>query len=197
MRDRVRKPGRGSRRLVLFLAFGVLLLAAWVLATNTIFGPADTANNRAASEPAAVVEAAPESNISNVRKADLIEKIAPARAPSDVAAVEVPAPADAMADEKSVSAPLEGVEVAAVSPFMGGTETLLSPTLVSRSVEPAPKAPDILVPLPPSRPRFVAIPLPRPRPAIAAPVTAGREITEFEIGRQQVYRQQVYRQQVY
>jgi hypothetical protein len=197
MRDRVRKPRRRSRRLVSFLAFGVLLLAAWVLATNTIFGPADTADNQAAPEPAAIVEAAPDSNLSNVRKADSIEKIAPARAPSDVAAVEVPAPANATADEKSVSAPLEGVEVAAVSPFMGGTETLLSPTLVSRSVEPAPEAPDILVPLPPSRPRIVAIPLPRPRPAIAAPVTAGREITEFETGRQQVYRQQVFRQQVY
>jgi hypothetical protein len=195
MRDRVRKPRRGSRRLVSFLAFGVLLFAAWVLATNTIFGPADTADNQAAPEPAAIVEAAPESNISIVRKADLIEKIAPARAPSDLAAVEVPAPAEnATADEKpaSVPAPLEGVEVAAVSPFMGGTETLLSPTLVSRSVEPAAELPGNVVPIPAGSPRTAAIPLPRPRPAIAEAVTVGREITEFEIGRQQVYRQVVY-----
>lgn len=177
MRDRVRKPRRGSRRLVSFLAFGVLLLAAWVLATNTIFGPADTADNQAAREQAAVVETAPESNISIVRKADLIEKTAPARAPNDVAAVEVPAPLkNAVAGEKPapVPAPVEGVEVAAVSPFMGGTETLLSPTLVS-------------IPVPTGRPRVAAVPLPRPRPAIAEPVSAGREITEFEIRRQQVY----------
>ena len=195
MHDRVRKPRRRSRRLVSFLAFGVLLFAAWVLATNTIFGPADTADNQAAPEPAAIVEAAPESNISIVRKADLIEKIAPARAPSDVAAVEVPAPAEnATADEKpaSVPAPLEGVEVAAVSPLVGGTETLLSPTLVSRSVEPAAELPGNVVPIPAGPPRIAAIPLPRPRPAIAEAVTVGREITEFEIGRQQVYRQEVY-----
>lgn len=184
MRDRVRKPRRGSRRLVSFLAFGVLLLAAWVLAANTMFGPADTADNQAALEQA-VVETAPESNISIVRKADLIEKTAPARAPSGVAA-----PAEsALADEKPapVPAPVEGVEVAAVSPFMGGTETLLSPTLVSRSVEPAAELPGTAIPLPAGRPRVAAVPLPRPRPAIAEPVSAGREITEFEIGRQQVY----------
>jgi hypothetical protein len=190
MRDRVRKPRRGSRRLVSFLAFGVLLLAAWVLATNTIFGPADTADNQAAREQAAVVETAPESNISIVRKADLIEKTAPARAPNDVAAVEVPAPLkNAVADEKPapVPAPVEGVEVAAVSPFMGGTETLLSPTLVSRSVEPAAELPGTAIPVPTGRPRVAAVPVPRPRPAIAEPVSAGREITEFEIRRQQVY----------
>lgn len=196
MRDRVRKPRRGSRRLVSFLAFGVLLLAAWVLATNTIFGPVETADNRAAPEPATIVEAAPESSISVVRRADSIEKIAPARAPSDVAAVEAPAPAEkAVADEKPASVPappLEGVEVAAVSPFMGGTETLLSPTLVSRSVEPAAQSPENLVPIPAGRPQVAAIPLPRPRPAIAEPVTAGREITEVEVRRQQVFRQQIY-----
>ena len=179
MRDRVRKPRRGSRRVVSFLAFGVLLLAAWVLATNTIFGPADTADNQAAPE-AAIVEAAPESNISIVRKADLFEKTAPARAPSDVAAVEVPAPLkNAVAGEKP--APVDGVEVAAVSPVMGGTETLLSPTLVSRSVEPA-AVPGNAIPLPAGRPRVAAVPLPRPRP-----VSAGREITESEIVRPQVY----------
>lgn len=185
MRDRVRKPRRGSRRVVSFLAFGVLLLAAWVLATNTIFGPADTADNQAAPEEAAIVEAAPESNISIVRKADLFEKTAPARAPSDVAAVEVPAPLkNAVAGEKP--APVDGVEVAAVSPVMGGTETLLSPTLVSRSVEPA-AVPGNAIPLPAGRPRVAAVPLPRPRPVIAEPVSAGREITESEIVRPQVY----------
>ena len=80
-----------------------------------------------------------------------------------------------------------GVEVAAVSPFMGGTETLLSPTLVSRSVEPAAELPGTAIPVPTGRPRVAAVPLPRPRPAIAEPVSAGREITEFEIRRQQVY----------
>jgi len=190
MRDGVRKRRRGSRRLVSFLAFGVLLLAAWVLATNTIFGPADMVDDQATSEPAAIVEPAPESNISIIRKADRIEKIAPARAPRDVAAVEVPAPAEnAVANEKPAPgpAPVEGVEVAAVSPFMGGTETLLSPTLVSRSVEPAAELPRTAIPVPTGRPRVAAVPLPRPRPAIAEPVSAGREITEFEIRRQQVY----------
>lgn len=195
MRDRVRKPRRGSRRLVSFMAFGVLLLAAWVLATNTIFGPADRAGNQAALEPAAIVEAVPESNISIVHKGDLIKKTESARAPGDVAAVEVPAPAEnAIADEKaaSVPPPPEGVDVAAVSPFMGGTETLLSPALVSRSVEPAAVSPGTVVPIPADGPDIAGIPLPRPRPAIAESVTAGREITEFEARGQQVYRQEVY-----
>jgi hypothetical protein len=195
MRDRVRNPRRGSRRVVSFLAFGVALLAAWVLATNTIIGPADRAGKQAVLEPSAIVEAMPESNISVVRKGDLIKKTERARAPSDVAAVKVPAPAEsASADEKTaaVPAPSEGVDVAAVSPFMGGTETLLSPTLVSRSVQPAAESPANVVPIPEGRPSVVAIPLPRPRPAIAEPVATGREITEFGVQSQQVYRQEVY-----
>ncbi|MEZ5888858.1 MAG: hypothetical protein R3D52_00515 [Xanthobacteraceae bacterium] len=195
MRDRIRNPRRGSRRLVSFLAFGVLLLAAWVLATNTIFGPADRTGNQAALAPAAVVEALPESKISIVHKGDLAKKTEQARAPSDVAAVAVPAPVgNASADEKAASAPPppEGVDVAAVSPFMGGTETLLSPTLVARSVQPAAEPSGDLAPVPADRPdMMVAIPLPRPRPA-AAPGAADREITEAEAIRRQVFRQQVY-----
>jgi hypothetical protein len=193
MRDRIQKPGRGSRRLVSALAFGVAGLAAWVLATNTIFRPADTTDSRAVA-PEAVVEAKPQSMLSIIRKAD--ERVAPAPgsvtavgetsapAPSSVAAVEgkpapTPAPTEvASAGEMSLPAPTppeEGVEVAAVSPTMGGSETLLSPTLVSRSVEPS------------RRPRVAAIPLPRPRPMIQAPVAAGREITDADIMKPQVY----------
>jgi hypothetical protein len=194
MRDGVRKPGRGARRLVTFLAFGVVLLAAWLLATNPVFGPAGRAGNQAAPKPVPIVKATPESSISVVQKADVVKKTEPERAPTDVA-VEVPAPAEnATANEKhsSIPAPAEGVEVAAVSPFMGGTETLLSPTLVSRSVEPADQSPENVLPVPAGRPTVVAIPLPRPRPAIAAPETASREITEVETIGQQVFRQQVY-----
>lgn len=193
MRDRIQKPGRGSRRLVSALAFGVAGLAAWVLATNTIFRPADTPDSRAVA-PEAVVEATPQSMLSIIRKAD--KRVAsapgsvaavgetPAPAPSSVAAVEekpgpAPAPTEvAAAGEISLpvsTPPAEGVEVAAVSPSMGGSETLLSPTLVSRAVEPS------------RRPRVAAIPLPRPRPMIPAPVAAGREITDADIMKPQVY----------
>lgn len=193
MRDRIQKPGRGSRRLVSALAFGVAALAAWVLATNTIFRPADPTDSRAVP-PEAVAEATPQSMLSIIRKTDkraapapssvAAVKEAPAPAPSSVAAVEEkPAPAlapteVASAGEISLPAPTppeEGVEVAAVSPIMGGSETLLSPTLVSRSVEPS------------RRPRVAAIPLPRPRPMIQAPVAAGREVTDADIMKPQVY----------
>ena len=181
MRDRIQKPGRGSRRLVSALAFGVAALAAWVLATNTIFRPADTTDSRAVA-PEAVVEATPRSMLSIIRKTD--KRVAPA--PGSVAAVEekpapgpAPAPTEvAAAGEMSLpvsTPPEEGVEVAAVSPSMGGSETLLSPTLVSRAVEPS------------RRPRVAAIPLPRPRPMIPAPVAAGREITDADIMKPQVY----------
>lgn len=195
MRDRIQKPGRGSRRLVSALAFGVAGLAAWVLATNTIFRPADTPDSRAVA-PEAVVEATPRSMLSIIRKTD--KRVAsapgsvaavgetPAPAPSSVAAVEEkPAPGPAPAPTEVAAAgeislpvstpPEEGVEVAAVSPSMGGSETLLSPTLVSRAVEPS------------RRPRVAAIPLPRPRPMIPAPVAASREITDADIMKPQVY----------
>ncbi|MGZ8329913.1 MAG: hypothetical protein ACXWVA_02530 [Rhodoplanes sp.] len=70
---------------------------------------------------------------------------------------------------------------------MGGTETLLSPALVSRSVEPATESADLLVPLPRTRPRLVAIPLPRPRPGFAESKLSGRTITEAEIQKHSTY----------
>jgi hypothetical protein len=178
MRDSIRKTRRGSRRFVSLLATGVLLLAAWVLATNTVFGPADTADPEAV-EPTAVIETATEfeTAISKSRKADALERIASS---SDETAMseEKPAP---------VAELTHPVVVAGVAPSMGGTETLLSPTLVSRSVEPAPESADLLVPLPRTRPRLVAIPLPRPRPGFAESKLSGRTITEAEIQKHSTY----------
>lgn len=175
MRDSIRKTRRGSRRFVSLLATGVLLLAAWVLATNTVFGPADPG----AVEPTAVIETATEfeTAISKSRKADALERIASS---SDETAMseEKPAP------DAELTHP---VVVAGVAPSMGGTETLLSPTLVSRSVEPATESADLLVPLPRTRPRLVAIPLPRPRPGFAESKLSGRTITEAEIQKHSTY----------
>lgn len=118
MRDSIRKTRRGSRRFVSLLATGVLLLVAWVLATNTVFGPADTADPEAV-EPTAVIETATEfeTAISKSRKADALERIASS---SDETAMseEKPAP---------VAELTHPVVVAGVAPSMGGTETLLSP----------------------------------------------------------------------
>ncbi|MGZ8324666.1 MAG: hypothetical protein ACXWU8_04705 [Rhodoplanes sp.] len=175
MRDSIRKTRRGSRRFVSLLATGVLLLAAWVLATNTVFGPADPE----AVEPTAVIETATEfeTAISKSRKADALERIASS---SDETAMseEKPAP---------VAELTHPVVVAGVAPSMGGTETLLSPALVSRSVEPATESADLLVPLPRTRPRLVAIPLPRPRPGFAESKLSGRTITEAEIQKHSTY----------
>jgi hypothetical protein len=161
---------------VSLLAVGVMLLAAWVLATNTIFSPADTADSQAI-EQSAVVETATESeaDLATSRKADALDRVAPA--PSETA----------MAEEKPAPELTDPVVVAAVASSMGGTETLLSPTLVSRSVEPLAESPDSLVPLPRNRPRVAAIPLPRPRPGIAEPRVSGRTITDTEIQKHSIY----------
>jgi hypothetical protein len=178
MRDRVRKARRGSRRLVSLLAASVLLLAAWVLATNTVFSPAVTTDPEAI-EPTAVIETATEleTAIAKTRKADALERIASA-ASETALSEENPAPAAELT---------RPVMVAGVSPSMGGTETLLSPTLLSRSVEPAIESTDLLVPLPRTRPRLAAIPLPRPRPGFAEPKYSGRTITEAEIQKHSTY----------
>lgn len=178
MRDRVRKARRGSRRLVSLLATGVLLLAGWVLATNTVFAPADTTAPEAI-EPTVVIETATEleTAIAKSRKADALERVASAAGET------------AMSEEKFAPAAelTRPVQVAGVAPSMGGTETLLSPTLVSRSVEPAIESTDLLVPLPRTRPRLVAVPLPRPRPGFAEPKYTGRTITEAEIQKHSTY----------
>ena len=174
-----RRAKRKSRRPISFLVFGVLLLAAWVLVTNTIFAPRDTAEPQASgsSTVASVKTDADDLDTRSVTvpKVDPVERAAPA------------AEETATAEEKSVPELTDPVEVAAVASSMGGTETLLSPTLVSRSIKSAPESPNGLAPPPPTRPRVAAIPLPRPRPASAEPRFSGQAISDSEIFRQQTY----------
>jgi hypothetical protein len=175
---KLRRAERKSRRLLSLFAFAVLLLAAWVLATSTIVRRGDPGTVEATAPEGAVDAAAnPDPGLTTVAipKTDALERAAPPT--SEAAAVE----------DKAAPELTDPVVVAGVTPSMGGTETVLSPTLVSRSVEPAAESTNGLVPLPPIRPRVVAIPLPRPRPPSADASLSGRAITDSEIFKQQTY----------
>lgn len=182
MRDggEIRRAKRKPRRLVSVLAFGVLVLAAWVLATNMIFSPRDTAESPATSQTTIASKTVPpELDPSPVTapRAGSVDQAAPA--PERTATSEL----TVTADGKPGAELTNPVDIAAVMPSMGGIETLLSPTLVSRSVESASVVSNGLVP----RPRVVAIPLPRPRPAFTDPRLSGQAITNSELFKPQTY----------
>jgi hypothetical protein len=189
---RYQQPSRGSRILITLLAVSVVLLAGWIVLSNTILG----------SRTTTVVAQAPDAVLAPVQDAvppvDQTASIEPASPP---VTTESPT-AEQVAEAESAPALPEPIVVASASGVPFPVPSMLPSLASSRtrlieldSRQPQAAAPDEaqdgmmqIVPLPPRRPKVAGIPLPRPRPdteSAAVDRTNSHVLSDSEILRMQ------------
>jgi hypothetical protein len=190
----VRRRRKHGSRLVRYLSLSVVLLGAWVVSVNTVLTPflatpADQAERMAAAEDAGALASAPA--VLPMLTAPAIPQLAAATQPittvpvTRAAAGTLPAPAEetnSPAETATISAPVkvasadgtiptvatapasQSVRLASAAPTVGGAD-ISDAVVIAKAVEPpTAKLAPVIAPLPRHRPRFAAVPLPRPRP---------------------------------
>jgi hypothetical protein len=186
------QPSRGSRILITLLTVSVVLLAGWIVLSNTILGARTTPMVAQAPDP---VLAPTQDAVPVVEQTAAIE---PAAAP---ATIDSPA-AEQVAEAESAPALPEPIVVASASGVPLPVPSML-PSLASsrtRLIEVDTRQPQTaaqdegqdgmmqVVPLPPRRPKIAGIPLPRPRPDTEGAVvdrTNSQVLSDAEISRMQ------------
>lgn len=185
------QPSRSSRILITLLAVSVVLLAGWIVYSNTMMAPRGTTVVALAPEPVpALVQA--------VRPPmDQTASIVPPTGPGPVGrpAIEEFAQTEAapLLPEPIVVASAQGVPlpVPAMLPSLASSRTRLieldTPPPAIMAPEEAQEAALEVVPLPPRRPKIAGIPLPRPRPELEVAVdrTGSQSLSDAEIARMQ------------